>query len=427
MEKLIAVFICTLMLIGILSGLTGCTGHDSPGDGDGGQTSGGTTQTTSPADDETRAVVIVLGATANSKGLNISSPLVQETVYDTIYHYGTVALINADGNPDVVFSQSYDVDKRFKGASPALRRQDALEHTTKLLAVMNTVRADDPEVDYLESLRLAARYLDGLKDDYANKQIIVVGTGVGTTGLLDLRNNILSAQPETVVQMLADREAIPDFQGVHVSWQQLGDVSAPQSPLTQRQINRLTDLYEAMITASNGTFTPDSIIAIPANRDVEYPAVSTVDFPEEAPIVFDPEKTRFDAPVSLSEDLIGFVPDSSQYLYPDKAMETLRPIAQYMLGEGSGANLLLVGSIAGDTDGPKGIQLSQARADAVARTLTELGVASDRLTACGMGCHDPWHISGAGVEGELAKENRKVVLLDANSPQAKSILQEISA
>ena len=87
-------------------------------------------------------------------------------------------------------------------------------------------------------------------------------------------------------------------------------------------------------------------------------------------------------------------------------------------------NLLLVGGTAGDETNEATLQLSQERADRVKSTLTELGISGERLKTLGMGAGDPWHISGAGTDGKLASENRKVVLLDMNSKQAKEILNQ---
>ena len=127
---------------------------------------------------------------------------------------------------------------------------------------------------------------------------------------------------------------------------------------------------------------------------------------------------------SVSEkEKILFAGDQSVYLSPDEAEETLRPIAEY-LQQHETVNLLLVGGTAGDETNEATLQLSQERADRVKSTLTELGISGERLKTLGMGAGEPWHISGAGTNGKLASENRKVVLLDMNSQQAKEILNQ---
>jgi hypothetical protein len=87
-------------------------------------------------------------------------------------------------------------------------------------------------------------------------------------------------------------------------------------------------------------------------------------------------------------------------------------------------SVLLVGTTAGDGDRDY-LQLSAAWAAAVRATLITLGIASDRITAKGLGFSDPWHLpdilNGKLIES-VATRNRKVVLFDASSEEAKKII-----
>ena len=73
----------------------------------------------SPA--EKAAVCYIIANTANSKGLNFNSPLVQDTVYSTVRNYGFIAVVNADGKPEIVHAASYDLDDKYKSASKEKR------------------------------------------------------------------------------------------------------------------------------------------------------------------------------------------------------------------------------------------------------------------------------------------------------------------
>lgn len=371
------------------------------------------------------AVCYGIANTANSKGLNFGSPLVQDTAYDTVAGFGFVSAVNIDGQPEIVLAQSYDIPESFKQASQQKLKTDARANTTALLAGLQNVIADDAEVDYLEGLRLAARSLSSL-EGYDSKTIIMLGTGLSSVGTLDFRNNLLSAEPEALVSLLEERQEIPDLRGFTVVWQQLGDVAAPQKALTQRQRIRLQEIWGAIVERGGGTFVYNDIMAAPAVQTVEYPAVSVVELPSDAPIFFAPEVLEteehvLEAPILLTEEQVTFIGDKAVYLHPEEAEETIRPVAE-LLAKHPEVNVLLVGTTAGDSTDAYTLQLSEDRAKTVRDTLIELGVSAERITAIGMGSDDPWHISGVGTEGPLASANRKVVMLDAASEAAREIL-----
>ena len=401
MKKVIAVVLTLSMLIIPLLMFTGCSG--------------------AKADEPKRAVCFVVGNTANSEGLNLKSKLISDTVYDVIKNYGFIAAVSVDGNPEIVFMNDYNIKDKYKNASEERLAMDAEEKQYNTLIAIQGIIANDEEADYLKALTLAVETLASL-DGYESKEIIVLGTGLSTIGIMDFRNNLLSAEPETVVDQLEERKAIPDFSGMTVSWQHLGKVAYPQQSLTPSQLSRLEEIYKCLITRGGGEFNPKDMPTNPVEQ-ADYPAVSLVELPSDTPIAFEMQNSmNFNTPVSLSEEQVTFVADKADYLKPDEATATIKPIAEYMLNDDKSITLLLVGCIAGDTNSDFGDELSQSRANKVKNTLVELGVPESRLIAKGMGCSDPWHVKGVGYEGKLASQNRKVVLLDATSDTAKQIL-----
>lgn len=407
MKKVIALVLTFALVITLSVSFVGCTKNEDPV--------------------EKNAVCFVVANTANSQGLNLQSPLVQDTIYSTILDYGYISVVNADGIPEVVLAQSFDIDAKYKNASKDKLAMDARSKATNLINGMNTVIADDPEVDYLEALRLAVRSLSSL-EGYDSKMIVVLGTGLSTTGVLDFNNNLISAEPKVIVDLLKEKSEIPDFTSITVYWQQLGDVASPQKSLTSAQKNKLQQIYGSLIEIGNGTFKYNDIMSNPVNTTVEYPAVTPVELPEDTPIAFDAnvlktDDNAFQEPQILNESQVEFVADKASYLYPDKAVASIRPIAEYLL-EHDAVKLLLVGSTAGDTTNDASIKLSQDRADAVKQTLIELGVSAERITTKGMGSSDPWHVPNVGYEGAAASGNRKVVLLDVRTATAQSIIED---
>ena len=375
---------------------------------------------------EKAAVCYVIANTANSKGLNFNSPLVQDTVYSTVRNYGFIAVVNADGNPEIVHAASYDLDSKYKSASKEKLDMDARSKATNIVLSMQSIIADDPEIDYLESLRLAVRTLSSL-DGYDSKSIVLIGTGLSTAGVMNFSNNLISAEPATVVNLLTEKSEIPDFKGITVYSQQLGDVAAPQQELTSAQRIKLEKIYGGIVETGGGSFIYNDIIANPVDETKQYPSVTPVNLPADTPISFEEvifeEDNIFEEPVFLTEEKIGFVADKDIFLNPTEARETLRPVAEYLASHPS-ISTVLAGTTAGDSDSDFTMTLSKQRAEAVKDALIDLGVSVDRIITLGLGSEkDPWHVYNAGYDGAAAAGNRKVVLLDASSERAASILE----
>lgn len=407
MKKTISMILVLACVITLVSTLAGCSGNG----------------VNLPA--EKAAVCYVIANTANSKGLNFNSPLVQDTVYSTVRNYGFIAVVNADGNPEIVHAASYDLDDKYKSASKEKLDMDARSKATNIVLSMQSIVADDPEIDYLESLRLAVRTLSSLSG-YDSKSIVLIGTGLSTAGVMNFSNNLISAEPETVVNLLNEKSEIPDFTGITVYSQQLGDVAAPQQELTSAQRIKLEKIYGGIVETGGGTFIYNDIIANPVDETKQYPSVTPVNLPSDTPISFEEvvfeEDNIFEEPVFLTEEKIGFVADKAVFLNPDEANETLQPVAEYLVKHPS-VSIVLAGTTAGDKDSDFTLSLSRQRAETVKNALVELGVNTDRIIAIGLGSEkDPWHVYNAGYDGAAASGNRKVVLLDASSGRAVSIL-----
>ncbi|MDO5407803.1 MAG: OmpA family protein [Eubacteriales bacterium] len=382
------------------------------------------------------AVAYMIARTANAKPADSSAPLVQDTMINCANNYGYSYIVRVDGEPELVSAENLDIDEQFKNASGERLKRDALNRATNLLNVMDEVSAVYPEVDYMEGLRCAAASLHSLDDSYTSRSIICCGTGLGTRGYMDFQNNLLSAEPDVIVEMLKEREALPDLEGIIVYWLGMGQVAAPQEKLTPKQSKNLESIWKAVIEASGGEFVPNEYITVSTDKNSAegLPSVSIVEIPSEIPMAFEPEAleapvkqdasaSAFEEPVSLDESQVEFVGNQSVYLHPENAVETIRPIAEYLI-EHDTVPLLLIGSTAGDITSESDLQLSKDRAEMVKNTLVTLGADASRITAIGMGSDDPWHVYNAGYDGTAASGNRKVVLIDARTELAMKLMNE---
>ena len=194
------------------------------------------------------------------------------------------------------------------------------------------------------------------------------------------------------------------------------------SPITKDQtIQLLINAYNAETTLdkadlNTGYLTTGQygIIEIP---EYEYAEVVELVLPEEEEV----EEMNFEEPLVISEELIQFIGDKAEYVDQEIANRVLVPIADYMVRHDD-FNLLIIGTTAGDGNSQTVIKLSEDRAETVKNTLIDLGVNANNLITLGMGSKDPWHIPNLPSSSPDYAKNRKVVLLDATSPDALHIL-----
>ena len=352
---------------------------------------------------------------------------------DAAMNYGYSFIVRVDGDPALVSTEDLNIDEQYKTASKERLKRDAASKASNLLQIVDGVTPLNPEADYLEALRLGASSLRSLDSSYTSRTIICCGSGLSTSGYLNFQNNLLSAEPQVIVDMLKEREALPDLSGCTVYWLGMAKVEAPQEKLTPKQSNNLTSIWKAVVEASGGEFVSNDYIAVSDETRTtdSLPSVSVVDIPSDTPIVFDSdvldetdteESNAFDEPVALEESQVQFVGDEAAYLNPEAALETIRPIADY-LAKHESVSLLLVGSTAGDITDESTLSLSQARADAVKKTLCDdLGIDESRIHTLGMGSSAPWHISNGGYDGAAASRNRSVTLISADTELAQSLM-----
>ena len=152
-------------------------------------------------------------------------------------------------------------------------------------------------------------------------------------------------------------------------------------------------------------------------------------------IVHDPDKTKkenlliFETPFEINETQVRFVINQAVFINEDKAKEVLKPVADAILAAPEHA-VLIAGTTATDGTQVSCVDLSQRRANAVKKILTDTyGVPESQLKTIGLGYEkDPFErgkdrdANGKFVESE-GRKNRRVVVLDIEDPVAKKILE----
>lgn len=362
------------------------------------------------------AVAIVIGNHANSRAPNLASQEIGKIVQAATSSYGFVSIVNLDGSPELVGGCLINLPQA--GLAKSKLNQIATEQSHRILSSLSAVKSSHPEVDTMAALEVACRSLSSAPPG-SSKQIVVLDSGLSTTGPLNFqKSDFLNAEPSAVADYLNAKKEIPNFSGITITWIGLGDVAEPQKSLSAAQRANLKQIWTAIIEKTGGNVIFLDTLSGGDNSANDYPKVSTVS------LLSAPAQTFEDSGAVVFRN-IQFIGDTANYINPEEVRKVLTPVAEYMKVS-PGFPVLLIGTTAGGKDKEFCLRLSSERADAVRNTLVSLGALESQIKAIGLEFDDPWHIPDIRSDGTLiesvAAQNRKVVLMDASSAEAQSIL-----
>jgi outer membrane protein OmpA-like peptidoglycan-associated protein len=348
---------------------------------------------------------------------NLASPEIEKMVLAATSSYGFVSIVALDGSPKLVGGCLINPPQA--GLAKSKLNQIATEQAHSILSSLSAVKASHSELDTLAALEVARRSFASAPQG-SSRNIIVLDSGLSTTGSLNFqKSDFLDADPsEVVADYLNTRKEIPDFSGITITWMGLGDIAAPQQALSAAQRANLKQIWTAIIEKTGGKVIFLDTLSGGDNPAKDYPEVSVVS------LLSDPSQT-FDNSKAVAFRNVQFIGNTAEYTNPEEVRKVLTPVAEYMKAS-PGFPILVIGSTAGEKDKEFCLQLSSERAGAVRDTLVSLGASASQIKAIGLGFNDPWHIPDTSADGTLiesvAAQNRKVVLMDASSAGAQSIL-----
>lgn len=334
------------------------------------------------------------------------------------------------------------------------------EEITQLL-ISDEIKADNTEVDLIQALEQARVLLK----DKENKYILILDTGITTTGWFDMRKiNVMDGEPVDVVNRLP-QEQLPDLSGITVMFEGIGNV--PDDP-TNGQTKTFSANQEAkkalkavwielLKNRCNATLFGDDIGEATPGEDQPYaegeggyPYVSTVAF--LAPLPPDPvvpsvppvtEDKEVPPPIEeIFNTTTFFKGDSTDFVDPDSASAILFATAEKIrdfLNDERVANekIYVIGSIANTSENLQTTinKYSDGRAktvvDELKRLLKDTGVDINRIIPIDAGTTPfSWRntneFDSNGIwQDSLAQKNRVVAILSSNSEKAKeSTLQD---
>lgn len=389
--------------------LTGCSGTNSYLSG----------KLSSAEPEGMQSVSMVLGVHDFFPSISLAVDAIYSPVYNACYTYGKVSGVIVDGAPYV--AGDYKINPPGKNIDKAKKKQIADNSTKQILAEIATATAKTPEIDTLSAITLSAGTLQSTKAE-SQKTMIVIDSGFSSSGLLDFSSkNIIDASVETVVEQLKELHAIPDLNGISVTWIGLGTTCGEQEELTSTYKYKLKELWNAILSSGGATVTFDSSPMSKEEYAGELPECTAIPIvaeslnPEDAVSEGNmPEVVKYD-----ENTTIKFQSDKSEFVDRQATEALLEPIAQYLI-KNPDKKIYIAGMTATVGEEQDGKVLALERARACRDILTEKGVQAGQLTCMGLGhAPNPLRVTDTDGEGNLledmAKLNRAVFFIQSDS------------
>lgn len=419
--------------------------------------------------DNSTAMVVLLGKHANAMEIPQDAYDQIEDMLDNVVYGGYVCAVIVDGDPDKI-DLVEDNDFFEENARNSSKLNTILEkrkaEIVDSLENMPEV-ADDEEVDLLAAIREAANVLSGsVAANAVNKRIVIVDTGISTTGDLNLINadfsNNNKPDIETdILPTLTERTGVnvlPDLSGIDVTFigtvDGLAETASPQEMETTDK-KYIKELWDKVINECKANSCEhkaaagwDVVNDYTEDEDSKFKYVSPIMFtnppifitgsdynsdPDSQPDGVNPPSIEINIPT----EVIGFEPDSSEYKNDKSTENTLKsytnPIIQYCKLNPNDT-IWIAGTTAGEDQGDgKDQKIALERAEAVKKFLVKLGVPEENLVTIALGCEFPWKTKEIEGDNSTKEKNRTVVIFsetespDADSPNYYKQLKEAYA
>lgn len=365
--------------------------------------------------DDPIAAVVILGNHANAMAIPDDAYKCMDEILDKVVYGGYMCAVVSDGKPTKVDLVEDDFFKEDARNAEILEKRIRARKPELIDRLKSVAPADDMEVDLLQAIREAKNALSTPSvEAIQNKQIIIIDTGVSTTGSVDFTTmDVLSGKPviESVIQILQVYEGVgvlPDLNGVSVSIigtsEGMAEAAFPQV-LTTTDKKYIKELWSSIVTACGAkevsfysaagwdtpnVYTEDEqskflyVTAIPFYHDSiidfsKMPSINTSD-PDNPPVLPPPPEVS----VNIKSEEVGFKPDSPNFYNENAVLQLLKPYSldlQRYFEIYPKEKIWIVGTSATTKPGGDGsVRLSLQRAETVKKTLIELGAPADNTT-----------------------------------------------
>lgn len=366
-------------------------------------------------------ICILLGDVSNSKQADLS--VLDEYIESDSTYIRSLKICVLDGDPS---NNTYEYQPYFDEKE----QRNLYVFNTKGL-INKEYYPKKAETDILAGLWEAEKYL--LNDATGIKKLVIFSSGISTKGYINFHENLTDLNDNDIyyfVKQLKYNDYLPDFSEVDVQWFNLGETEEPQQSLDRATRKKIEKIWTEVLNEC-GVEIPDNFFKYSVssenyntNDESEYEK-----YPYVTPIVFGTSERVW----SFTEKSLQFVANKSTFLYPNKALATLKPYAD-SIKQASSKKYIIVGSTSGDGPEELSIKLSFDRAKTVKNILCEYGVPEERLIVYGIGSktvgsenltnREIEYKDGKKIESN-AKLNRKVMIVDMSTELGQKLLYEL--
>lgn len=370
---------------------------------------------------EKENVQILLGIRNNSKAPDLKKA--EEQIKGALKSQGNLGLTLIDGSPKLV--KSFESPK-LKAMLTHSKKQTILNtQFEEIDTFIKDLRPQAPECDILKAINISA---DNLADKGGVKSLVIMDSGLSTTGLLDFRSaDVASLRIDDIIRALQSKKAIPNLEGVDVSWYGMGQTTNPQIEPSSEYKYVLEELWTAILKESGAKSVH---IARESLEDVE---LDRSDFPKVSPVNCKLEESVIASlaePLVFGQEKIKFKSDSAELLTDKKDVEArLKPIVDFM-NENTHEKILLAGTTAKYGSQKSCEDLSFKRCETIKTILVSMGIEEPRIRLLGLGYENPFYQNDLKADGSqdevLAVKNRTVIVMSLESQTAKDLLGERS-
>lgn len=400
MKKIISVVLVLTLSLTLCGALSACT-------------------TTTNSVNESLALSFVLGVRRNFPGISSNAQSIYDSVLEVCTNYGEVSYAVVEGTPEQ--TKTITLEKSDKNLSDAKIKEIAKRNANDIVNGFASLKAETPEVDTLQTIRLSANALKASTID--NKKLVVYDNGLCTTGLLSqLKYNVLATDPDIVVDKLEQLHSLPDLEGVEVLWIGLGCVSGEQQVIPDSYRFNLETLWRTIIERSGGNITFDST-PVAGEESEGLPHVSVVEFPFDD-LGLNTVSVTDTSVYKLDEGTCKFIGDKAELVDVEAARKAVEPFVEH-LKSNPDEKILIAGTTAKVGNGD-GVELSYQRTQTVKKMLIDSGVKEEQIECIGLGCTDNClrvedHNADGTLNEAMAAQNRAIYIIFADSSTARSL------